>query len=319
MTFGSRQYFLIGLLLLPLLVAGFDWSFPAALGLLLALLLVRWVSVFAGLGRRSKEPALVLETITMSHFAEKVRWCLDRLGVDYREQKCAGLIGVVFTGRTVPRLKFRSGIVQSSIGHSPEILRYLWGEYHAELGERAAFLEPTIERIEFEKRVDRYAVDLQVWVYYQMLPHREPLLRIWGAHDPDVPWWQRKLLPILYPLLSVFLRRTFQITDAHYLKAVEHIDKILGDVDDRLADGRASLLGGDDLDYVDIAFAAISGLWLQPAEYGGGVADACRVADEDMPPAFRSDVARWREEHPRATAFIARLYADERMEVEQST
>lgn len=317
MNFGPRHLLFAGLLLLPLLVAAFDWSFLAALLLLLALLLLHWAAVIAGISRGGKGPAMVLETITMSHYAEKVRWCLDRLGVDYQEQKCAGLLGVVFTGRTVPRLKFRSGIVQSSIGHSPEILRFLWGQYHADLGERAAFLEPTSARLELEKRIDRYGVDLQVWVYYQMLPYREELLRLWGVHDPEIPLWQRKLLPVLYPLLAAFLRRTFKISDAHYLKAVEHIDKMLADVDEMLADGRSSLLGGDLLDYVDITFAALSGLWLQPEAYGGGKTAACRLAKSERPPTFLADTGRWKTEYPRATAFIERLYAEARFNEDQ--
>lgn len=317
MSGGPRNTIIAALLALPLLVAALAWSFWTALLLVLALLIARWGMTFAGISRRAEGPDLVLESITMSHFVEKVRWCLDRLGVDYREQKCAGLLGVVFTGRTVPRLWFRSGIVQSSIGHSPEILRFLWGQYHAPLGDRAAFLEPTAERIELEKRIDRYGVDLQVWVYYQMLPHRDRLVRVWGAYDPEVPVWQRWLMQMLYPVLAFFLRRTFQITDEHYLKAVEHIDKMLGDVEQRLEDGRVSLLGDDELNYVDITFAAISGLWQQPQEYGGGTADSCRLAEDEFPQAFQADVSRWRKEYPRTTAFITRLYAEERTPKEQ--
>ena len=40
-------------------------------------------------------------------------------------------------------LRFKSGAVRSEIGNSAEILRYLWGRYSAELGSRAAHLEPT--------------------------------------------------------------------------------------------------------------------------------------------------------------------------------
>ncbi|MGB3727832.1 MAG: hypothetical protein WBA70_01115, partial [Thermodesulfobacteriota bacterium] len=202
-------------------------------------------------------------------------------------------------------------------GHSPEILRYLWGQYHAPLGEQAAFLEPTPERVELEKRIDRYGVDLQVWVYYHMLPHRDRLVRLWGAYDPEIPAWQRQLMQLLYPALAYFLRRTFQITDEHYMKAVEHIDAMLRDVEERLGDGRASLMGDDEINYVDISFAAISGLWQQPDEYGGGKTDACRLADDEFPQAFQSDVSRWRKEYPRAAAFITRLSAEERVTEEQ--
>jgi hypothetical protein len=70
MAFGPKHYFLAGLLLLPLMVAVFDWSFFGTLLLLLLLLLWRWASVFVGIGSRDQQPSLVLETISMSHFVE---------------------------------------------------------------------------------------------------------------------------------------------------------------------------------------------------------------------------------------------------------
>jgi len=315
MSFGPKQYFLAGLLLLPLLAAAFDWSFFGTLLLLLLLLLMRWASVFREMGRRDKEPTLVLETISMSHFVEKVRWCMDRLGIDYNEQACSGVLGVMFTGRTVPRLKFRTGIVESSIGHSPEILRFLWGEHAATHPEAAAFLAPDEDRLALEKRFDRYGVDLQVWVYYHILDDRDLTLRLWGAEDPQVPAWQRAIMRPLFPVTAWFLRRTFSIDDDHYARAVRHVDEVLAEAEALLGqDDRVSLLGGNSLNYVDITFAGISGLWLRPDNYGGGMADDCMVPLEALPEAMQADIERWKTEYPVATAFIERLYEKERLQ-----
>ena len=139
---GNKAVITATLIALPLLVAAFDISLLPTILLLAGLLVWLWLNSLSGLLRRDADPKLVLDTISMSHFAEKARWCLDRLGVDYHEHKSNGLLGVIFTGRTVPRLRFRSGVVESSIGHSPEILRFLWGEYGVRLAEDAAFLEP---------------------------------------------------------------------------------------------------------------------------------------------------------------------------------
>ena len=177
------------LFVLPIIVAVFGLSTVAAILLVLLALLWRWALSVSALVVAQKGPDIILDTICLSHFAEKARWCLDRLGVDYVEQASAGVVGVVFTGRTVPRLRFRSGIAQSSIGNSPQILRYLWGAYGVALGERAAFLEPSAARLELEQRIDRYGVDLQVWVYYHILLDRDLSLRAWGADSPLVPWW----------------------------------------------------------------------------------------------------------------------------------
>ena len=301
------------LLLLPLIVAGFGLSIWSALFLVVAALLWRWLIVISGFIVPEKQPAIVLETIPASHFAEKARWCLDRLGIDYVEKYCGGILGVLFTGRTVPGLIFKTGIVRSSLGHSPEILRFLWGEYGTRLGDKAKFLETSSERLELEKSIDRYGVDLQTWVYYHLLREKELTLHLWGADHPDVPWWQRALMRPLYPLTATFLRRSFAINDEHYAKAVQHVDHLLGDIDTRLADGKQSILGGNEVNYVDITFAAISGLWLQPDNYGGGKADASRLARNSLPGPMRADIERWIEDHPRATSFIARMYAQERL------
>ena len=309
---GNKAVITATLIALPLLVAAFDISLLPTILLLAGLLVWLWLNSLSGLLRRDADPKLVLDTISMSHFAEKARWCLDRLGVDYHEHKSNGLLGVIFTGRTVPRLRFRSGVVESSIGHSPEILRFLWGEYGVRLAEDAAFLEPTPEALELERKIDRYGADLQVWVYYHVLPHRALTLRLWGAEDPDVPWWQRKLAQPLFPLMAAFLRRTFRIDDAHYAKAVEHVDKMLADVEERLQGGRKHLLSDDQPGFIDITFAAISGLWQQPPNYGGGQAEDCRVPFAELPEAAREDVERWRQTYPLASEFIERMYAEER-------
>jgi len=301
--------FLLGL---PIIVAGFGLSVVSAIAIVLFALVWRWAITLSGIVAPEAEPAVVLEAVALSHFVEKVRWCLDRLGIEYTEETHAGVIGAVFRGRSVPALKIRTGIVQSTIGHSPEILRFLYGQYSISHGDKAAFLEPTAERLELEKRIDRYGVDLQVWVYYHMLLDRELTLHAWGVDSPLVPWWQRQLLRPLFPLLAYFVRTTFSINDEHYAKAVQHIDAMLGDIDLRLADGRQSILGGNETDYVDITFAAISGLWLQPNGYGGGKADACRIARNRAPTRMRADIERWTEDYAKATAFIAGLYENER-------
>ncbi len=302
------------LFVLPIIVAWFGLSVWSAGLLVIAGLLWLWFVAAGNILLPEKQARIVLETVPASHFAEKARWCMDRLGIDYLEQPCSGILGVLFGGRTVPRLKFKTGVVRSSIGHSPEILRFLWGEYGARLGDRAAFLETTTERLELEKKIDRYGADLQVWIYYHLLLDRELTLRLWGADDPKIPWWQRALLRPLFPLMSLFIRRVFSISDEHFAKAGEHIDQTLGDVDTRLADGRLSILGGDEMNFVDITFAALSGLWLQPDNYGGGKADRSRVARNKLPAPMREDIERWIEDYPRAASFVARLYDQERLQ-----
>ncbi len=301
------------LFLLPLIVAGFGISLPGAIALVALALLWRWAISLSVIAAPAKTPELELETISASHYVEKVRWCMDRLGLDYLEKPVGGTLGAFFLGRTVPVLKFRTGAVRSSIGNSPEILRYLWGRYSPQAGERANFLQADPGRLELEKKIDRCGVDLQVWVYYHLLDEPELTLRVWGCQNPGIPAWQRWSLRLLYPLLRFLIRRAFRISTAHHARAVEHIDTLLAEVEALLEDGRKSILGGDVINYSDITFAAIMGLWLQPEAYGGGKADTVRIERTETPVAMRAEIERWSEQYPRATMFIERLYQQERL------
>jgi hypothetical protein len=298
------------LLLLPIIVAWCGLSTFSAILLVIITLLWRWAISLSGILFPAKVPELELETISASHFVEKVRWCMDRLGIEYKETPMAGVLGVFFTGRTVPRLKIRTGATRSQIGDSPDILRYLWGRYAT--SEQADFLRPTPERLALEQRLDRYGVDLQVWVYYHVLSQRELCLHAWGVNNHALPWWQRRALRIFFPLMSLMIRNAFQITDRHYAKAVEHIDKLLADCEQKLADGRVSLLGEDTPNYTDFTFAAISALWLQPKDFAAGKAEAVRIREADFTAAMAADRQRWMNNYPTALTFIETLYSEHR-------
>jgi glutathione S-transferase len=302
----------IFLFILPILVAALGISTTGAMALVVFALLWRWAISLSAIATPATLPELELETISASHFVEKVRWSLDRLGVEYTEKPVGGTLGAFFLGRTVPLLKFRSGAVRSSIGNSPEILRYLWGRYSAELPVRAAFLEPSRQRLELERKIDRCGVDLQVWIYFHMLPNRGLTLQAWGGNSPSIPGWQKAVLRLAFPVLRFLIRKSFRITPAHHAKAVEHIEALLGEADEMLADGRESLLGGSAINFSDIAFAAIMGLWVQPAGFGGSHGDGVRISPEQFPPALQEETGRWRTAYPRATAFVENLYRSER-------
>lgn len=297
---------------LPIIVAAFGIGVAGAAALVVAALLWRWGISLAVFVKPARAPAMELDTISASHFAEKVRWCLDRLQIDYVERPAAGTLGAFFCGRTVPRLRMRTGAVRSEIGNSPEILRYLWGACAAPAGEAADFLRPTPERLEWERQIDRAGVSLQVWVYHHILDDRDLSLHAWGRDNPAIPRWQRIAISVLFPLQRFLIRKSFRIDSGHYSRSVENVEALLADAEARLADGRKSLCGGDDSNFVDLAFAAINGVWLQPAEFGGGRADAVRIEREAAPAAMRADIARWEETYPRATDFIATLYREQR-------
>jgi hypothetical protein len=300
------------LCLLPIFVAAFGWSVWVAILAVLLLLLWRWLIALSGFVVPERQPPLVLESISASHFVEKVRWNMDAAGIEYVERPAAGTLGAYFLGRTVPRLKIRTGAVRSQIGNSAEILRYLWGAYSVPLGERAGHLKPNPARLALEQRLDRYGVNLQVWIYHHLLEDRELTLHAWGMDDPAVPAWQRWLLQPLFPVLAFLIRRSFRITPENYSKACQHIETLLAEMDATLEVGGASILEGESRNYTDYQFAAMTGLWLQPLNYGGGKADSSRIERGQTSNPMRADIERWIESYPAVVAWVQTLYAEER-------
>ena len=116
----------------------------------------------------------------------------------------------------------------------------------------------------------------------------------------------------MYPLQVRLIRRAFRINDASYEKAKVAIGETLDHVETLLGDGRRSLLGGDELNYTDISFAAMSGPWLWPEGFAAGRADAVRPEPELVPQRMQQDVAEWLDAYPATVAWIRRLYAEER-------
>ncbi len=301
----------IALFLLPIAVAAFGWTLLTAVLVVLIMLLWRWAISLSTFVLPEKVPPVVLETISISHFAEKVRWNMDVAGIDYVERPAGGTLGAFYTGRTVPRLKMTTGAVRSRIGNSAEILRYLWGAYSGTDPDNTHHLQPTPERLEFEQRLDRFGASIQIWIYYHVLDDRELTLHAWGVEDPSVPLWQRWALRLLFPIQVFLIRRSFRISSTSYQRACERIAELLDSVETQLSDGRQSILGAD-RNYTDYAFAALSGAWLQPDGYGGGKADAVMLSRERMPDAMREDVERWCEDHPKVVTWIEDLYRTER-------
>lgn len=309
MTDRRTTIFAVLLFVAPIVVAWYGLSVAAAAGIVVLLLLLRWLIILSGWVVPEKVSDIELSTISASHFAEKVRWCMDLLGIDYVEKTSGGTLGAFYRGRTVPQLKVKTGAVRSVIGNSPEILRYLYGACLAKDPARAAFLAPTPERLEFEKQLDAYGRMLQVWVYYHLLPNRDLTLRAWGVENPATPAIHRLLLRLLYPVQAALIRFSFRIDDSGYERAVTRIEELLADINANLSDGRESLLGGAERNYTDYAFAAFTGLWLMPPGYGGGKADANRIERDRVPPDMRADVERWVDAYPAAVDYVEALYA----------
>lgn len=300
------------LYVLPAVTAYAGWGVGAAIAATVAVALLGLaIRLFVSLRAVRRPPArLRLHTITYSHYSEKVRWCLDRLGVDYEEVPNVGILGVLLTGRTVPWLEVPPG--RSQVSDSPRILRYLWGEYAGKLpGERTWFLEPTPAALDLETQFDRrLGNDIRVWVYPHIWRDRMLTLRSWGIEEPAIPAWQRALLAAASPLLRLAVRRTLGITPARSQRALERTHEAFDAVDRLLADGRPYLTGAT-LTFADLTFASLGALAVLPPEYPGGTLRGRRMTLEDVrDPAWRAEIERFRARP--SGQFILAMYRDER-------
>jgi glutathione S-transferase len=303
---------LAALYVLPVVVAAAGWGVAAAAVVaVFAALIGAAIRLFVSLRALRRPPAaLRLHTITFSHYSEKARWCLDRLGVEYDEVPNAGILGVLLTGRTVPWLEVPPGLTR--IGDSPRILRYLWGEYAGRLpGERTWFLEPTPAALELEAQFDRrLGNDVRVWAYAQILRDRALTLRGWGIGERAIPAWQRALLAAGVPVLRFAVRRMLGVTPDRARRALERTREAFDEVDRLLADGRRYLTGST-LTFADITFASLGALAVLPPEYPGGRLEGRRLSLEDVEdPAWRSEIERFRARP--SGQFILELYRTER-------
>ena len=307
-----RTLELLALYALPIVVAALGWG-PAAAAVSALVLALAGIASRLGATRAAAarpETPLRLHTITFSHYVEKVRWCMDRLGIAYEEVPNAGILGVLLTGRTVPSLEIPPGLTR--IGDSPRILRYLWGEYAGRLpAGRTDFLAPTAVALELERYFDqRLGNDVRVWVYSRIFARRDLTLRSWGIEEPRVPGWQRALLRAGTPLLRFAVRRMLGVHPARASRALERTREAFDRVDALLADGRR-YLAGDALSFADITFASLAALAVLPPEYAGRAIQGRRLAIEDLEPDWRAEVEAFRARP--AGQFVLRLYREERL------
>jgi glutathione S-transferase len=136
---------------------------------------------------------------------------------------------------------------------------------------------------------------------------------VWGVNDGTLPLWQRLSMMILFPAIRAWVRYGFKLKPGSHERIVKLIEEFLGELEQQLSDGRRTLLGGEEISFVDITLAALSGVWLFPPEYGGGKIEAIRLAESDYPTDMAAEIAEWRQKFPQVTAFVERLYRDERL------
>lgn len=245
----------------------------------------------------------VLITIPISHFCEKARWGLERTGVPYRERAHLQVFHWIAVrraggGRTAPVLVWNGRV----LGESADILDAVSAQADPELrlfpeDPQAAEEVRALEH-DFDQRL---GPEGRLWMYYE-LRGRGDLARDYGC--TGVPGWQRRLLPLFYPLAVRVIDRSLGVEPETAVRAEGVVRATFDEVAERLDDGRPYLCG-ERFTAADLTFAALAASVLMPPEYGVPLPQP-----EVLPAPMAAKVNELRA-HP-AGAYALRMFREER-------
>lgn len=209
---------------------------------------------------------LRLVTIPISHYCEKVRWSLERAGIDYREERhvqgvhklAARLAG---GGATVPVLVTPYG----SIGGSQQILE--WIDERTPAGRRLFPQDPS-SRAEVDRLCRRFDETLgpkaRRLMYVHMLRDRPLVMRF---NNDGVPAWEERTIRYGFSAMQLVIKRALQISPGVEREDEQVVWSELDFVAEVLADGR-SYLCGERFTAADLTFASLAAAVVVPPVYG---------------------------------------------------
>ena len=242
-------------------------------------------------------------SVAVSPYVELARWTLDRLGVQYVEERHAPVFNTLAARRhrgstMVPVLD----IGESSLTDGRQVVDYYEQRAPAQL--RLYPDDPTVAaeaKALFDECYDVLGVAVRAWAYAYQLPQRGPTTRAWidGA-----PLHERVIVPLVYPLIRRRLATGLKLHAGSIPEQRVVIDASLARIAAHLADGRR-YLAGDRLTAADLALATMFSPAVLPAGYRGPLP----VFDE-LPEPMQREIEQYRA-HPLGQLAL-RLYAEER-------
>lgn len=249
------------------------------------------------------KPPVRLISIPMSHYCEKVRWGLERLGIEYFEERHLQVFHYPRTywfsrGPNVPVLIDRGKVVQDST----TILQYL--DRYADDGQRLYPQDNALRaRVnELEDLFDEVlGVESRRWVYFHFKNRPIQALRTAGQGAPLI---EKMLLPMAFPIVMLVINKLLKPSENAVEEGLEKVRDILKQTDSLLAAGHTCLLGNR-FTAADLSLACMLAPLLMPRNYG------IRLPEPDELPARARPVV----DEFRATVtgkYVLRLFETER-------
>lgn len=243
-----------------------------------------------------------LITFQISHYCEKVRWALDRIGFPYVEEchlpPLHRLKTTPMGGSSVPVLVTEAEIFKDSV----DILNYLdtVAPPNLKLYPDLPVLRHEVKKLEaqFNRKL---GISTRQWGYFYALQNRSLMQRLWCER---VPRWEKLLFPVLFPLTRHLVHTSYNVHRESALAAYRRTQQIFEEVSYLLSEGRKYLVG-DRFSAADLAFASLSAPAIVPTEYGGIFPKLNQLPDEMV-----EQIQTLRETI--AGKYALRLYQEER-------
>lgn len=209
---------------------------------------------------------LRLITIPISHYCEKARWALERVGMDYREERHVQGIHRLAArraggGATVPVLVTSDG----AIGQSHDILTWVDARTPAE---HRLFPSDSSARAPIDALCLRLDEQLgptgRRLMYVHLLAQRDLVM---AFNNQGVPAWEDRTLRYGWPLMRRLVEHALGIVPGIEVEDEAAVFRELDFVAELLADGRP-FLGGERFGAADVTFASLSAAIVVPPIYG---------------------------------------------------
>jgi glutathione S-transferase len=257
----------------------------------------------------AEPPTLI--TIPISHYCEKARWALDRAGIAYRERAHLQILHWVPVARaggkkTAPVLVWGDRVFADSTDIVEEASARARPDRSLYPDDPAAALEVRALQHDFDEIL---GPEGRRWMYFGIRGRRDIAI---AYACTGVPAWQRRALPLAYPLVTRIIDRYLDISPAGAERSEAEVRATFDRVAARLADGRPYLCG-ERFSAADLTFASLAAAVLMPPEYGVPLPQpdelpptmAAKVLELRAHPAGEYAMKMFREERHRAPGFAA--------------